>query len=68
VQNNEQNRQCTIARNQTATYRAHRATQRQQVNDMLQKEIKKVISALITQNITLKRENAQLKAEKSSKS
>jgi regulator of replication initiation timing len=43
-------------------------TQLTTVSDDLKKEIKQVISALVVENITLKRENAQLKVDKSSKS
>jgi len=43
-------------------------TQLTTVSDDLKKEIKRVISALVVENITLKRENAQLKVDKSSKS
>jgi len=38
------------------------------VSEDLQKGLKKVVSALVIENVTLKRENAQLKAQKTSKS
>jgi|GEM_PF-2740569 hypothetical protein len=38
------------------------------VNASLQKQVKAVINSLITEIITLKRENAQLKTENTSKS
>jgi regulator of replication initiation timing len=44
------------------------STQLSGTNEDLKKEVKQVISALIVENVALKRENLKFKAEKSSKS